>query len=64
MGIETANLKVSAERAVVVMDYLIGRGIAAGRIGSRGMGSVNPVNSNDTRTGRQANRRIEFCITN
>jgi outer membrane protein OmpA-like peptidoglycan-associated protein len=60
LGIEDASLKISAERAAVVMDYLIFQGIDSSRLQSKGMGSVDPVESNDTQLGRQANRRIEF----
>jgi len=63
LGPESANQKVSAERAEIVMNYLIAQGIAALRLRSRGMGSLNPIDSNDTKLGRQANRRAEFLIT-
>ena len=62
LGIEPVNRIVSAERAAIVMDYLISQGIDRSRLRSRGMGSVDPITSNDTQLGRQANRRIEFLI--
>lgn len=62
LGIESANLKISSERAVAVKDYLSSQGIAVSRLKSEGMGSQNPIASNKTQMGRQANRRIEFCI--
>lgn len=61
-GPEDANQSVSADRAAIVREYLISRGIQPSRLSSRGMGSADPVESNDTLLGRQANRRIEFLI--
>ncbi len=63
LGIEPVNQKVSSERAAVVMDYLVSQGIDRSRVKSKGMGSLDPISSNDTQLGRQANRRIEFLIT-
>jgi outer membrane protein OmpA-like peptidoglycan-associated protein len=57
---EPVNQKVSAERAAVVMEYLASQGIDLSRLTSKGMGSLDPIESNDTQLGRQANRRIEF----
>jgi outer membrane protein OmpA-like peptidoglycan-associated protein len=62
LGPEPVNLQVSAERARIVRDYLISQGINPARLEAKGMGSRDPVESNDTRLGRQANRRIEFLI--
>jgi outer membrane protein OmpA-like peptidoglycan-associated protein len=47
-----------------VKDYLVGKGIDSSRLSSKGMGSQNPIASNDTQLGRQANRRIEFRVIN
>lgn len=63
LGIEAANQKISADRADAVKEYLIGQGIEAARLESKGMGSSKPLASNDTQLGRQANRRIEFLVT-
>ena len=62
LGPEPVNQQVSAERAAIVMDYLVSRGIDPARLKSKGMGSLDPIESNDTQLGRQANRRIEFLI--
>jgi outer membrane protein OmpA-like peptidoglycan-associated protein len=59
---EYANQKVSSERAAAVMDYLVWQGIDRSRLRSKGMGSLDPISSNDTQWGRQANHRIEFLI--
>lgn len=61
-GSDEYNLKLSDNRARSVMDYLIGKGIAAGRLRSQGYGETKPITSNDTDEGRQLNRRVEFTI--
>jgi outer membrane protein OmpA-like peptidoglycan-associated protein len=63
LGLDENNARVSRERASAVKDYLVGEGIDASRLEYKGMGSQNPIASNDTQLGRQANRRIEFLIT-
>ncbi len=62
LGNEPVNQKVSSERAAAVMDYLVSQGIDRSRLKSKGMGSLDPISSNDTQLGRQANRRIEFLV--
>jgi len=54
------NLKVSEFRANIVKIYLVGKGVAADRITSVGMGPANPVEPNDTLEGRRRNRRVEI----
>lgn len=56
------NQQLSQERAEAVMDYLVGKGIAAGRLSARGYGDLNPVDSNATESGRANNRRVEFKV--
>jgi OmpA-OmpF porin, OOP family len=63
LGPEPVNRSVSTERAAIVMNYLVSQGIDPSRLRSKGMGSLDPIDSNDTQLGRQANRRIEFLIT-
>jgi general secretion pathway protein A len=54
------NLKVSEFRANIVKTYLVGKGVAGGRITTAGMGPANPVASNDSLEGRRRNRRVEI----
>jgi outer membrane protein OmpA-like peptidoglycan-associated protein len=54
------NLKVSEFRANIVKTYLVGKGVAAERIVSAGMGPANPAATNDTLEGRRRNRRVEI----
>ncbi|MEY3248331.1 MAG: hypothetical protein RL742_374 [Bacteroidota bacterium] len=62
IGNEADNQKLSELRARAVMDYLIGKGIAAARLQSKGYGESKPVDTSDTPEGRAANRRTEFEI--
>ena len=62
VGVPTANLTLSQERAQRVRDMLTTRyGIAADRIRSRGFGQTKPTASNDTPEGRRLNRRVEIA---
>jgi outer membrane protein OmpA-like peptidoglycan-associated protein len=54
------NLKLSRKRAESVREYLINSGISSDRLVAEGYGEADPVESNDTASGRAANRRIEF----
>lgn len=57
------NLKLSDNRAKSVADYLISKGIAAGRLSWKGFGATQPIADNATETGRAKNRRTAFTIT-
>lgn len=61
-GSAAINDKLSLNRAVAVGAYLSGKGVASGRIQSKGYGSSQPVDTNSTELGRTANRRVEFKI--
>jgi len=56
------NVVLSGERAEAVKAYLVGKGVAADRIQTRGAGPNEPVGDNKTAAGRAANRRIEFKL--
>ena len=62
-GSEEANQKLSEDRAVAVSKYLVGKGIDSSRIGIVGVGSSEPIDDNDTKEGRMANRRVDLTIT-
>ena len=57
------NLKLSDQRAASVKNYLSGKGLAASRFKTTGMGIADPIATNDTPEGRSQNRRVEFAIT-
>lgn len=61
-GADAYNKTLSNNRAKAVVDYLISKGIASGRLTSVGYGEEQPIDSNDTEEGRQMNRRTEFKI--
>ena len=58
-GDPAGNAALSARRARVVLDYLVARGVAPAQLGARAAGAGEPVASNDSEAGRQANRRAE-----
>jgi outer membrane protein OmpA-like peptidoglycan-associated protein len=61
-GSETYNYQLSERRAKTVSDYLVGKGINANRLSYKGYGERNPVADNNTKDGRQLNRRVEITI--
>ncbi len=62
VGSASFNKKLSEARAKAVVDYLVDKGIDAGRLEYAGYGFEKPIASNDTEEGRQKNRRTEFKI--
>lgn len=54
------NRRLSLMRAQAVAAFLASRGIDAGRLKAKGLGSSVPVADNATRYGRSMNRRIEI----
>jgi OmpA-OmpF porin, OOP family len=61
-GDPAANPPLSAARALAVKRYLEGRGVAAARLEAKGVGSDQPIDTNQTEEGRARNRRVEFRI--
>lgn len=59
-GNEAWNRQLSRARADAVANWLVERGVDAGRIMVQGAGSSEPVASNATRYGRSQNRRIDI----
>ncbi len=64
VGTAEYNLRLSQMRADAVRSALLERGIAAGRITTKGYGKDYPVASNTTAEGRQLNRRVEIVVLN
>ena len=63
-GSEDKNVTLSKSRAEAVMQFLADQsGVAAERMTSSGFGSAQPVASNNTRRGRERNRRIDVVLT-
>ena len=61
-GVGEKNLALSEARAASVRDYIVGKGIAAERLESKGCGQAVPVADNATEDGKVENRRVEFVI--
>jgi OmpA-OmpF porin, OOP family len=62
MGPVDYNMDLSLRRAQSVKDYLTQRGIAAERLRVEGAGQRRPIASNDTREGRERNRRVDMKV--
>ena len=62
-GNDGINIPLSANRAKSVADFLNAQGIAGDRVTSQGMGSANPIASNDTPEGKAQNRRVEITVS-
>jgi OmpA-OmpF porin, OOP family len=63
VGSDTTNQALSEQRALAVESALRERGVSATQISSVGKGETTPVASNDTASGRQANRRVELIFS-
>jgi len=61
-GTASDNLLLSKRRALEVTRYLVAQGIAGNRLIPNAYGESEPIESNQTSTGRRANRRVEFRI--
>jgi hypothetical protein len=61
-GSDAHNLVLSEKRANSVVEYLISKGIAGGRLIPKGYGNSSPVGDNLTIEGRKMNRRTEAKI--
>jgi outer membrane protein OmpA-like peptidoglycan-associated protein len=62
LGSLAYNRGLSERRANSAASYLMSQGVSGTRIGTRGLGETEPVASNETEAGRQANRRVEVSI--
>lgn len=65
VGADAFNQRLSEARAEAVRAYLIDRfGVAPERLAARGYGEGQPIASNESRSGRALNRRVEFTVLN
>ncbi|WP_229262856.1 OmpA family protein [Duganella radicis] len=62
-GTASHNLELSQRRAESVRNALIGLGVPAGKIATRGYGEAYPVASNGDAGSRQLNRRVEIVLS-
>jgi len=61
-GSDAYNQSLSEKRARSVQDYLVARGVPPERLSFKGYGESQPVDTNETADGREANRRVEMKI--
>jgi outer membrane protein OmpA-like peptidoglycan-associated protein len=64
VGSKALNLKLSQHRASAVREYLVGKGINSGRLTVVANGESNPLDTNESKLGRQHNRRVDIVISN
>lgn len=62
LGSNAYNQGLSERRANAAATYLVSQAVSGSRIGTRGLGETEPVATNETEAGRQANRRVEVAI--
>jgi len=62
VGTAAYNKKLSQQRAEAVKNYMVEKGIDANRLKAQGFGEEKPIASNETKEGRQQNRRVEAAV--
>jgi outer membrane protein OmpA-like peptidoglycan-associated protein len=62
VGSDNYNLKLSSERAEVVRQALVDKGIDATRLTAKGYGATQPLIPNDSEEHRAMNRRTEMVV--
>jgi outer membrane protein OmpA-like peptidoglycan-associated protein len=63
IGSDEYNQQLSERRAEAVRDYFVQQGVPSSAVEARGLGKTQPIASNDTPEGRQANRRVELILS-
>ena len=58
-----SNWQLSAARAIAVVQYLVGKGVAPQRLVAAGFGEFQPIDTGTTEDAYRRNRRIEFKLT-
>ena len=61
-GSDAYNIALSERRASSVQRYLVSQNVPLFRITMVGLGEANPTAENDTREGREQNRRVEIRL--
>lgn len=62
VGTGDYNHGLSVRRAGAALDFLTAQGVSAHRVQASGRGESEPLATNETAAGRQANRRVEVAI--
>jgi len=58
-----SNWDLSAERAIAVVQYMIGKSVKPSRLVAAGFGEFQPIDTGTTEDAFRRNRRIEFKLT-
>jgi chemotaxis protein MotB len=58
-----SNWALSAERAISVVQYMVGKGVKPSRLVAAGFGEFQPIDTATTEDAFRRNRRIEFKLT-
>ena len=61
VGKPADNLKLSANRAKSVVDYLVSKGINTNRLQFKGFGETKPIADNKTEAGRALKQENRIC---
>jgi outer membrane protein OmpA-like peptidoglycan-associated protein len=61
-GAADANLRLSQGRAEAVRDYLVGKGVARGRLDAIGNGENRPLVTGENEEAWAKNRRVDFLV--
>jgi len=61
-GSAKRNQELSDSRANAVKDYLASKGVSSSNLTAKGFGKDMPIASNNTRSGRSQNRRVEVKL--
>ncbi len=62
VGSAAKNQVLSENRAKACFDYLIRKGTSSDRMSYNGYGATQPIANNNSLTGRELNRRVEFNL--
>lgn len=62
IGAAPYNQTLSERRVNSVVSYMSGRGVDPERLDRKGYGESRPMQTNKTKEGRSANRRVEFIV--
>jgi len=64
VGEDRQNMELSRQRAEAVRNYFVKQGISEDRLTAQGFGKTQPIATNETATGRSANRRTVIKLRN
>lgn len=62
LGTENVKRKIAQQRADIVKNYLISKGIDTSRVSSSGNSDKEPIVPNNSEENRKKNRRVEFKV--